>query len=119
MVPHYIYGRRKELQIGEFLERRGFDWGRSPGSRSPIDILAQKGRMKWAIQVKATRKPYTTSGRLSQEHEHELMNSASRIRAMPILALATRNYVWLVAVPAEDLLLKGRLMPLKYIYDDK
>ncbi|SRR6266571_2104654 len=56
MASNYGYGRRKELQVGEFLERNGFEWGRAPGSRGPVDFVAKKGRRPVAVQVKSTRK---------------------------------------------------------------
>jgi Holliday junction resolvase len=43
MANDYKYGRRKEFQVGEFLERRGFAWGCAVGSRGPADLVAQKG----------------------------------------------------------------------------
>jgi hypothetical protein len=43
MASDYKYGRRKERQIGEFLERRGFSWVCAPGSRGVVDVFAGVG----------------------------------------------------------------------------
>jgi Holliday junction resolvase len=42
MASDYAYGERKELQVGEFLERRGYDWGRAAGSHGAVDLVAKK-----------------------------------------------------------------------------
>jgi len=116
-MAEYIYGRRKELQVGEFLERRRFKWERSQGSRGPIDLVAQRGSTKIAIQVKATRKDYTSYTKLTIDGESRLIKAAKRINATPVLALVSKNYLWLVSVPDNEILLKGKLRKLKYDYE--
>ncbi len=91
MSSHYGYGKRKELQLGEFLERRGFDWERAQGSRGPVDLIAKRGALRLAIQVKATRSDFTNYTRLSPQDETRLIRSAARHRARPTLALVSRN----------------------------
>ena len=116
-MPEYLYGPRKELQVGEFLERREFSWDRSGGSRGSIDLIAEKGRKKFAIQVKATRKDYTSYTRLTIDEEKKLVKAAEQIKAKPVLALVSRNYLWLVSVPDDDrVILNGQLRRLKYDY---
>ena len=116
MASHYHYGKRKELQLGEFLERRGFAWARAQGSRGPGDLIAIRGRQRLAIQVKATRKDRTSYARLSQEEEQALVRSARARKAIPALALVSRNHVWLIRIPDETLLGQGELKPLNYVY---
>lgn len=119
MPTPYRYGRRKELQIGEFLERRGFTWRRSPGSRGAGDIVAKKNSTCWFIQVKATRKDYASYTRLTIDEEERLMKVSKRYRAVPVLALVSRNFVWFIRVPERKLLLKGEIRRLTYEYPDK
>lgn len=118
-MPQYKYGRRKELEVGEFLERRDYSWERSQGSKGPIDLIAKKGRRKWGIQVKATRKGYIEYTRLTIDEENKLIEEANYLGVEPILALITRNYVWFITVPDQQLLLEGTLRHLKYIYNEK
>jgi len=115
----YKYGRRKELQLGEFLERRGFKWRRTPGSRGPADIIAGKGTRRLLIQVKSTRKDYTISTKLSIDGENDLISEAKRFKALPVLALVSKNYVWLISVPSGKVLKEGELRLLKYDYPDE
>lgn len=115
----YIYGRRKELQVGEFLEKRGFEWQRSPGSKGPIDLLAKKGVVTLAIQVKATRKNYTSYTKLTIDEENRLKEVTKRTNATPALALALKNYLWLVTIPNDKVILEGELNPLEYDYDNR
>ena len=119
MSSPYHYGRRKELQIGEFLKRRGFTCYRSPGSRGAGDIVARRNNRTFLIQVKATRKDYTSYTRLTIDEEEKLLKAAKRYKAVPILALVSRNVVWFISVPEEKLLLKGELRPLRYDHPDK
>jgi Holliday junction resolvase len=116
MASDYKYGRRKEHQIGEFLERRGFTWVCAPGSRGVVDIFAKRGRQSLAIQVKATRDLSISYTRLTLDEEGKLLDYAEDSRALPTLALVTRNYVWFLSVPDGQELLKGTLKPLKYQY---
>lgn len=104
------------MQVGEFLERKGYKWLRTAGSKGAVDVIAKKRRKKWAIQVKATRKDYTSYTRLTKKEEQELITMAILLECKPILALTAKNYVWFVTVPEEKLLLKGKLKPLKYKY---
>ncbi len=102
--------------MGEFLERRGFHCARSRGSRGPVDLVACRGALRLAIQVKATRKDFTDYTRLKHQDEARLVRSAAARRARPVLALVSRNYVWLLSVPGEELIGKGELKPLRYEY---
>jgi Holliday junction resolvase len=45
-MSEYGYGRRKEFQLKEFLERRGYAVGFTPHSEGPADLLALSGRRK-------------------------------------------------------------------------
>jgi len=116
MSSHYGYGKRKELQVAEFLERRGFECGRAQGSRGPVDVIAERGRLRLAIQVKATRSDVTSYTRLSCRDETRLIRSAAARSASPALALVSRNHVWLVSVPGEELIVEGELKVLRYEY---
>ena len=116
-MSEYKYGSRKDFQFCEFLERRSYKWRIAKGSRSPIDVIAKKGRRKWGIQVKATRKNYISYTRLTIDEENKLIRIAKRKKATSILALVTKNYVWFVTVPDEKLMLRGKLKPLQYEYN--
>jgi Holliday junction resolvase len=118
MSSHYRYGRRKELQVGEFLERRGFSPARAQGSRGPVDLMAEKGRLRLAIQVKATRADTTSYTRLGPADETRLKRSAAARRAEPALALVCRDYLWLVSVRDERLIMEGDLKPLRRDYPE-
>jgi Holliday junction resolvase len=119
MSSHYGYGKHKELQVAEFLERRGFKWDRTPASRGPLDLIAAKGRLHLAIQVKATRSDFTRYTRLSRRDETRILRSAAVRRARPTLALVSRNYLWLVSVPDEILIKEGELRLLRYEYPEE
>lgn len=114
----YRYGRRKEFQVGEFLERRGWRWAVARASRGPADIVAERGRTRIAIQVKATRSDFVSYGRLRADPESHLRLHASRASAQPILALVSRNHVWLLSVPDQRLLSSGSLRRLRHVYRD-
>lgn len=117
MSKEYKYGRRKELQIGEFLERRGHKWWRSPGSKGPIDIFVVKTSRKWAIQVKSTRKDLLSSKDCFPDNEWgKLIRAARQFMGKPILALVSRNYVVFYSIPDGKLILHGNLKPLKRKY---
>lgn len=116
MASDYKYGRRKELQVGEFLERRGFAWGRTLGSRGPFDLIAKRDRVSLTIQVKATRGMSISYTRLAIREETNLLKHVEGSRAVPVVALVSRNYVWLVRVPDGAELFKGGLKTLKYQY---
>jgi len=117
MASNYGYGRRKELQVGELLERHGFSWGRAQGSRGPVDLVANKGRRKVAIQVKATRKDCVDyCAQISQREETSLVRSSSARRAAPVVALVSRNTVTFVS--GREIVGEGRLKPLRYDYPD-
>ncbi len=112
----YRYGRRKEFQIAEFLERRGWDWKIARGSRGPIDLLIRRGRQQIAIQVKATRAESISSSRLGPAEEQRFRRAAARRGARPVVALAVRNEVWFEGVPDGRTLLTGKLRRLHYEY---
>lgn len=116
MPSEYVYGRRKELQVAEFLQRRGFECERALGSRGPIDLIAERRGLRFAIQVKATRRDSTSYTRLEPRDEIRLKRAAAAQRARPALALVSRNHVWLVSVPEDDIILEGDLKALQYEY---
>src|SRR5260221_3498939 len=109
MASDYKYGRRKEHQIGEFLERRGFSWGCASGSRGVVDVFAKRGCQSLAIQVKATRDLSISYTRLTLDEEAKLLDYTEGSKALPTLALVTRNYVWFLSVPDGQELFKGSL----------
>ncbi|HEX7320181.1 MAG TPA: hypothetical protein VF399_07490 [bacterium] len=113
-MSHYQYGRRKEFQVGEFLKRRKYQWSIARGSRGPIDVMAVKGRRKWAIQVKSTRKISISYARLTIDDEKKLVMSAKRKNAIPVLALVVGNSVGFFKISNRDLMLRGKLRPLQY-----
>jgi len=122
MACHYKYGRRKELQVGEHLELRGFQWQRSPGSRGPIDLMVKGNKRRaplLAIQVKSTRALSISGNRLNQAELTNLLSTAKEYEAIPILALVSRNYVWFLEVPDGTILSEGQLRPLRHSYFDK
>jgi Holliday junction resolvase len=102
--------------VGEFLERRGWRWTLAAGSRGPIDLLARRGQVRVAAQIKATREDRISTRRLRPADEQRLRSAATRETADPILALACRNYVWFISVVTGDLLLEGTLRPPRYDY---
>lgn len=112
MVPEYRYGRRKELQVGEHLERNGWRWGVSRGSRGPVDLVAERGDHRIAVQVKATRAQSISSARLSDTDARRLERSAARLGATPVAAFVAQNDVWFESVPEGKALAEGRLKPL-------
>ena len=116
MSTHYAYGKRKELQVAEFLERRGYAWERAKGRRGPYDIAAIKGQLLLLVQVKATRRCTISYMRLTQNEEVALIDTAIIYNAIPILALVCSNYVWLVTVPDGEVLIEGNLKTLKFRY---
>jgi hypothetical protein len=81
-----------------------------------VDLIAERARLRLAIQVKATRSDFTSYTRLSPRDETRLIRSAAARRARPALALVSGNYVWLVSVPDEEPIVKGELKPLRYEY---
>jgi len=116
MASDYSYGRRKELQVAEFLERRGFAWGRTPGSRGFFDLIARRGRLSLTIQVKSTRGLSISYTRLTIREETSLLQYCEGSRVTPAVALVSRNYVWLVRIPDGEEIFKGTLKSLKYEY---
>ena len=117
MASNYGYGRRKELQVGEFLERNGFEWGRAQGSRGPVDLVAKKGRRTVAVQVKSTRKDCIDyCAQMSQRQEISLIRSSAARRASAVVALVSRNSVTFVS--GRQIIGEGRLKPLRYEYPD-
>ncbi len=101
--------------MGELLERSGFSWGRAQGSRGPVDLVAQKGRHKVAIQVKSTKKDcFDYCAQISQRQETSLMRSSAARRASALVALVSRNTVTFVS--GRQIVGKGRLKPLRYDY---
>ena len=82
MASDYGYGKRKELQVGEFLQRRGFAWGRASGSRGVVDLIAKKGHQNLAIQVKSTRDLSISYTRLTPSEEANLLAFTDGTRAV-------------------------------------
>jgi Holliday junction resolvase len=119
MATNYQYGMRKELQVGEFLERRGFAWDRSPGSRGPRDLIAQRGRTRLLVQVKSTRQDRIPSARLRVQEQRRLTTRARSQGAIPVAAFVARNHIWCVDVRDRTLLLDGELRTRKYDYPDE
>jgi Holliday junction resolvase len=116
MSSDYAYGKRKELQVAEFLQRRGFSWGRASGSRGAVDLVAEKGSQYLAIQVKATRNLSISTTRLTPNEEAGLLDYTDGNSAIPTLALVSRNYVWFLRVPESEVIFEGVLKPLRYNY---
>ena len=115
MASNYGYGRRKELQVGELLERSGFLWGRTQGSRGPVDLIAKKGRRAVAIQVKSTRKDHVDyCAQISQRQETSLIRSSAARRASAVVALVSRNTVTFLS--GRRVIGEARLKPLRYDY---
>ena len=115
MASNYGYGRRKELQVGELLERRGFLWSRAQGSRGPVDLVAKKGRRTIAIQVKSTREDCVDyCAQITQRQEISLVRSSAARRASAVVALVSRNTVTFVS--GRRVIGEGRLRPLRYDY---
>ena len=112
MSSEYGYGRRKELQIGELLERNGWRWGVSKGSRGPVDLVAERGTQRIAVQVKSTRAASISAARLSDTDARRLERSAARIGAAPVAAFVSQNKVWFDSVPDGRVLAKTQLEPL-------
>lgn len=120
MANHYLYGKRKELQVCEFLERVFASvCNRARASRGIIDIFARMGSMRIAIQVKATRSLSISSSRLSVNEERRLLAAVRGTKTIPILALVTRNQVYLIRVPDYEVIWDGELRPLRYEYPDE
>jgi Holliday junction resolvase len=116
MVPPYPYGRRKELQVAEFLGRRGYECGRSQGSRGAMDLIAKRGRRRYAIQVKATRSRSISMSRVSPDEFDALCDVAETYGLTPMVALVSGNYLWLVRASDDETVIEGQLLPLRYVY---
>jgi Holliday junction resolvase len=120
MTNPYVYGKRKELQVAECLERDfACSWSRAPASRGAVDIFATMGSIEIAIQVKATRAQSISSSRLSMNEESRLLEAVRGTKTIPILALVTRNQVYLIRVPDYKILWSAKLRPLRYEYPDE
>lgn len=119
MLQHYPYGRRREIQVAECLERRGFDRMRSPGSRGPVDLFARRGRPTLAIQVNATRGNSIEYARLSAREESKLLRETRRTGAVHVAAFVVRNEAWFVDVRDGEEFDRVRLRTHKYEYDDE
>jgi len=84
------YGRSKEKAIAKKLKRKGYNTTLSPASRGPSDIKA-RGRKRWNIQVKATRKNRPLS--LSPKERRRLKIQARKENAIPVIAQVKRGKV--------------------------
>jgi Holliday junction resolvase len=91
MGSHFEYGHRKEREVAARLRTEGYSTRLSPGSRGPSDIVATKGRKKWAIQVKASRASNPST--ISSEGKRRLKIQAQKISATPVLARVNRGKV--------------------------
>jgi hypothetical protein len=81
-------------------------------------LIAEKGRLRLAIQVKATRADTTSYTRLGVGDETRLKRSEAARRAEPALALVSRNYLWLVSVRDGSPITEGELKPLRRDYPE-
>jgi Holliday junction resolvase len=84
------YGRSKEKTIATKLKQKGCSTTLSPASRSPSDIKV-RGRKRWNIQVKATRK--NQPPHLSPEERRRLKIQARKENAVPVIAQVKRGKV--------------------------
>jgi Holliday junction resolvase-like predicted endonuclease len=117
------YGTKKELQVGEFLERRGFKWERVQDSRGAFDLRARRGSECWLVQVKATRSggDPRAAFRRALDEAPALRNEAKRYRkCRPVAAVVEGNYVWFFDVSEQDarLIMEGELKELRREYDE-
>lgn len=114
MVSQYSYGKKKELQLGEYLIGRGFKCKRFRGSRTGADLICTKAGKKWAIQVKATRKhKLKIFQRFTRDDRKRLKETADAYYARPVFAGITRNYFELRSIYTYKKLMSGTLKPLK------
>lgn len=116
MAAHYPYGRKKELQVAELFIDKRYLTGRAQGSRGPFDLLVTKGNRRFAIQVKSNRPCKISTRCLSSVEEERLIQAARRERALPILALVSRNYAWFLIVPSGEIVGEKELKRLKRKY---
>jgi Holliday junction resolvase len=80
------FGREAEYIVTFYLRIRGWRVTLSKGSRGPADILAinysKRGRKKWLIQVKSSRK----APRIRGYEIHRLIAAAALAGGEPIIA---------------------------------
>ncbi len=89
--------------------------GRAQGSRGPVDLVAKKGKRKFAVQVKSTRKDgIDYCAQINQQQAISLVRSASARRSSAIVALVSRNTV--IFFSGRQIIGEGRLKPLRRDY---
>jgi Holliday junction resolvase len=80
------FGREAEYIVTLYLRIKGWRVTLSKGSRGPADILAinysKRGRKKWLIQVKSSRK----APRIRNYEIHRLITAAASAGGEPIIA---------------------------------
>jgi len=76
----YKLGRAFEYRVMRQLETQGFIVLRSPGSKSPIDVIAVKRGAIWFVQCKR-------GGSISPEEWNTFYDLAMSVHATPVLAM--------------------------------
>ncbi len=84
-MHQYKIGYYYEVKVLKYLKRLGYDVWRSPGSHSPIDVIAIHPITKkiLLIQVKATSKDEFSFNSLSREERGKLLELVQRYRNYP------------------------------------
>lgn len=96
-MTEYGYGVNREKEVATYLRKRGWSVKRSPGSRGPYDLEAIKGNRTWLIQVKATRKYFTSIDRLLPAQRSKLVGASNLKKGTPVLALVTKKKMYLLS----------------------
>jgi Holliday junction resolvase len=86
-----------ERRVAGRLRRNGWKVKMSPASRGPYDLQARKGRRLWLVQVKATRRPVTFVEKLSTAEREALIQAADSRRAVPVLALVAKGWIFFLS----------------------
>lgn len=76
------FGREAEFVVASYLKLKGWNITFSPSSRGAADIVANKGKNTWCIQVKASMK----SPHIRSEEIRRLKKYASSVTGVPVLA---------------------------------
>lgn len=86
---NYIKGRAAEYKVKKHMENKGYIVFRTPGSKSPVDLLCFRpyANSRLFIQVKAG------AARLTAKKRKELVLWAERCDALPALALVSRGKI--------------------------
>jgi len=96
-LNEFEYGSEMERRVTERLRKKGWKVRISPASRGPYDMEARKGRRHWLVQVKATRRPVTFVEKLSTAEREALIRVADSRRAVPVLALVAKGWIFLLS----------------------